>query len=135
MQSGDQSATNRICDEDSGLGVEWVRSDPPLERQVHLRLLTGDRQIPFVASYEYGIDRLMRENPKLSGAEALKLSSTTGRRIVYTASNIDAEFDRDRFVQIWHSLMNGKHPSYDVGVVYFEKDRPDAAKREWSQGL
>ena len=29
-QAGEQSGTDRICDEKSGLGVEWVRDEPPM---------------------------------------------------------------------------------------------------------
>lgn len=131
-QSGNESAANRMYDEDSGLGVEWVRSDPPMERQIHLQLLIGDRQIPFIAYYEYGIDRLMRENPRLSSADVLKLSSSS-HSIIYTAFNIDAEFDRDQFVQIWHRLMTSKHPSFAVGVIYSEKDQSSPSNLKWSQ--
>ena len=70
VQSGDQWETKCIVDQESGMGVEWVRDEPPMERHVHFRLLIKGSEVPFSASYEFGSDRIFRENRGLSWASS-----------------------------------------------------------------
>jgi len=87
MQSNDQSLTTRIYDEESGLGVEWVRDEPPMERQVHFRLLLPNGSHAFTASYEFAIGLLMRERPELNAREASSLAGSDPP-VEYRAFNV-----------------------------------------------
>lgn len=134
MQSGDQAEAKRIYDVVTGLGVEWVRDEPPMERHSHFRLLIGESAIPFSASYEFGIDRAKRENPEMSIDEVLSLMSSD-RVIIFKAQNIAADFDRDNFLQIWRELLSRDRPNSTVGVIYWETNKADGSRREWSKGV
>ena len=109
MQADGQSGTDRIYDEESGLGVEWVRDEPPMERATHFRLVLRGGSRDFVASYEFSIGLLMRERPELSPSEAMRLARSN-RRVEFQAFNIDGDFDRDKFVAIWHRLLVARYP-------------------------
>jgi hypothetical protein len=134
MQAGDQLRTTRIYDEENGLGIEWVRDEPPMERRSHFRLLVGDREIPFSASVEFGSDRAMGENPDMSFDDLLS-SISSNRALVLTAQNIDADFDPDIFLQIWHELLSRDRPNTSVGVVYSETKKAGGPRLEWSKGV
>ena len=134
MQSDDTSNANRIYDVVTGLGVEWVRDEPPMESRSHFRLLIGDREVPFSATKEFGIDRAKRENPNMSIDELLSLMASD-RVIVFKAQNIDADFDPDNFLQIWRQLLSRDRPDSSVGVIYTEIKTADGSHREWSKGV
>lgn len=134
MQFAEQSDTNRVYDEVRGLGVEWVRDEPPMESRSHFRLLVGDREVPFSATYEFGIDRAKRENPNMSFDELLS-SMSSDRVIVFTARDIDADFDPDNFLQIWHKLLSRDRPNTSVGVIYSETKKAGGSRLEWGKGV
>lgn len=134
MQSDDRADANRIYDIVMGLGVEWVRDEPPMERRSHFRLLIGDREVPFSASIEFGSDRAQRENPNMSMDELLS-SISSNRAIVFKAQNIDADFDPDNFLQIWHKLLSRDRPNTSVGVIYSETNKAGESRLEWSKGV
>ena len=119
MQAGEQSGTNRIYDEEGGLGVEWVRDEPPMERATHFRLVLPDLSRDFIASYEFSIGLLMRERPELSASEASRLAGSD-HRVQFQASNIGGDFDRDKFVEVWHKLLANRNPELAVHVIYSE---------------
>lgn len=131
MQSADPADKIRAYDEESGLGVEWVRDEPPLERATHFRLMLPDGSREFIASYEFSTGLIMRERPELSISEVTRLAASN-RRVEFQASNIGGDFDRNKFVEVWHRLLVARNPELAVHVIYSEF-RPgiSASHAEW----
>ena len=98
----DDPSKTRVFDEESGLGVQWMRDEPPMERATHFRLIFPGGERDFIGYYEYETGLLMRARPDLSFSEAMRLSADD-RHVEYRAYNIRREFDRQRFVELWPS--------------------------------
>ena len=129
------SEITSIYDEESGLGVEWVRDEPPMERRTHFRLWIKGREVPFSAWYEFGSDRLHRRlrAEGVSVAEIIKMTPSEDT-MFYEAQNINAVFDRDKFLELWQRVLSKRH-SYSVGVRYLEGNPPGEPWREWTRGV
>ena len=128
----EQWEIKRVVDQETGLAVHWVRDEPPMERQAHFRLLFRGMEIPFSASYEYGNERVMRENRGRRG-DAPADPASSSDVILYTAINIAGDFDRDRFIEIWHQLLSRRYGSCSVGARYLERSG-GGPWRTWSKG-
>ena len=115
----DHSEKTRVFDEESGLGVQWVRDEPPMERVRHFRLLLPDGERDFIGYYEYSTGLLMRQTPGLSVSEVIRLTENDWR-VEYRAYNIRAEFDREKFVELWARLLANRHPGLRAEVIYGE---------------
>lgn len=118
----------------SGLGVAWIRDEPPREETSHFVLLLKGRQVPFSGYYKQAIGLIMQEKPGLSAREAVHLVRGDNR-VMFEASNIGAEFDRPAFVRAWQQLISNSMPEKDVRVVYREGPILDGREgAEWSCG-
>ena len=134
MEQPGEPKPSRIFDEESGMAVEWLWDEPPMERATHFRLElpTGEAQ-EFIASYEYEIGLLMRRRPELSVQEATQQASSDPR-VEYRAFNIGLEFDQGRFVELWHRLLVLRFPGSKVRVIYSEFELPNSRQgSEWSK--
>ena len=128
----DQCKKIPVYDKESGLGVQWVRDERPMERYSHFLLLIGERAVPFGASFSFGVDFAKRENPKISVSELFDLMRSD-HVMVYKAQQIDAEFDREKFVGVWQRLVSRGMSHLQVGVVYSEWNEVDRSWRKWSK--
>lgn len=121
-------------DEASGLGVTWIRDEPPREETSHFVLLLRDQQLPFSGYYKQAIGLIMHEKPGLSAREAAHLGRDDNR-VMFEASNIGAKFDRPAFVRVWRQLISNAMPKKDVRVIYREGSSLDSREgAEWSCG-
>jgi hypothetical protein len=117
---------------ESGLAVQWVRDEPPMERRTHFKLIAGGAEVPFEASYDYGQDKIKKQYPD---ADALEIGERTSnlRELNYRAVNITGRFDPEDFVQVWRDLVSQGHRVYRVSTYYTELagNNPGNSK-EWS---
>lgn len=85
---------------ETGLAVEWVRDEPPMERSTYFKLIVDGIEVPFVASYDYGEDKIKKANPDIGALELDRLSTALWEKN-YRAVNIKAHFDKQIFVEVW----------------------------------
>ena len=66
------SERKRSTDLESGLAVEWVRDEPPLERRTHFKLIVDGKGTPFESSYDFGDRNIEKEYMNVSAMEIWK---------------------------------------------------------------
>ncbi|WP_315719354.1 MULTISPECIES: hypothetical protein [unclassified Bradyrhizobium] len=116
---------------ESGLAVQWVRDAPPMERSTHFKLLVGGVEVPFTASYDYGEDKIKKANPDIGAIELDRLSTALWEKN-YRAIDIEANFDKQIFVEVWQDLVLQGHSSYRISTYYTAIRTPHATeKNEW----
>ena len=116
---------------ESGLAVQWVRDEPPMERSTHFKLIVGGIEVPFTASCDYGEDKIKKANPDIGAIELDRLSTALWEKN-YRAVNIEANFDKQVFVEVWRDLVSQGHSSYRISTYYTEIRTPHAGeKNEW----
>jgi hypothetical protein len=72
---------------ESGLAVQWVRDEPPMERHTHFKLIVDRIEVPFEASYDFGRDKIKEKYPDADVFEVDRLA-TALRELNYSAVNI-----------------------------------------------
>jgi len=121
----------RSTDTESGLGVQWVRDEPPMERRTHFKLIVGGVELPFEASYDFGDDKIKRQYPDADYLEIHERLSQL-REMNYRAVNIKADFDKEVFVKVWQNLVQQGVRPYRVSTYYVEFAGPGASgRKEW----
>ena len=99
------SERRRSTHVESGLAVQWVRDDPPMERSKRYKLIVDGAEIPFDASYDYGEEKVKQQYPDADLFE-LNRRMNALQEINYHASNIPGRFDPQVFVQVWRDLVS-----------------------------
>jgi hypothetical protein len=116
---------------ESGLAVQWVRDEPPMERNTHFKLIVGGAEVPFEASYSFGDDKIKQQYPDADAVELHRRLSEL-REMNYRAVNIRTHFDKEVFVQVWQNLVQQGVSPYRVSTYYTEFAGPDPSNRkEW----
>ena len=117
---------------ESGLAVQWVRNEPPMERQTHFKLIVDGIETPFVATYDYGEGKLKAQYPNMS---ALEFNERMGalQEKNFHAIDIKRDFDRDVFLRVWQDLVAQGLGGIRVSTYYTEVGGPDPKhQRTWS---
>jgi len=109
---------------ESGLAVQWVRDEPPMERSTHFKLIVGRSEVPFTASYDYGEDKIRKAHPDIGHPELDRLTTALWE-INYRAVNIKAKFDKQIFVEVWRDLVSQGHSRYRISTTYTEIRSPN----------
>jgi hypothetical protein len=123
----------RAIDRESGLVVEWVRDEPPMERRAHFTIICAGTSIPFAASFDHG-DRKISDDRSLTPGERFMRTSALKEKNYY-AQNIIGEFDRAVFVELWHRIVSYGLDGFHVSVSYKEWKKHDMSDvREWRVG-
>jgi hypothetical protein len=112
-------ARRRSTHVESGLAVQWVREEPPLERRDHFKLIVAGTEVPFEASYDYGEDKINKQYPSADTLERGRLVMAL-REINYRAVNIKGTFDKGVFVAIWQDLVQQGLDVYRASTSYTE---------------
>ena len=116
---------------ESGLAVQWVRDEPPMERSTHFKLIVDGIEVPFVGSYDYGEHKIKKKNPDVSALELDRLSTALWEKN-YRAVNINVDFDKEIFVEVWRNLVSQGHGSYRISTYYAEiRGAGPNNKKEW----
>ncbi|GMO41733.1 hypothetical protein [Bradyrhizobium sp. TM233] len=116
---------------ESGLAVQWVRDEPPMERSTHFKLIVDGIEVPFVASYDYGEDKIKKAHPDTGALELDRLSTSLGEKN-YRATSINANFNKQIFVEVWRDLVSQGHSSYRISTYYTEiRLAGSNGKTEW----
>lgn len=122
----------RSMDLASGLAVQWVRDEPPMERRTHFKLIVDRIEVPFEASYNYGDDKIKRQYPDADAFEAYRRMKDL-RELNYGAVNIRARFDKDLFLKVWQHLVQQGLTVHRVSTCYTEFTGYDpGSRKEWS---
>jgi hypothetical protein len=122
----------RSTNVESGVAVQWLRNEPPMERQTHFKLIVEGSETPFAGTYDNGWSKLQQKYPEADAVELHRKVSAL-RHLDYSASNIKARFDADVFVRVWQDLMAKRLPGYRISTHYVEFRGGDPAnKKEWS---
>jgi hypothetical protein len=117
---------------ESGLAVQWVRDEPPMERRTHFKLIVGGAEVPFEASYDFGRNKIKEKYPDADVFEIDRLT-TALREMNYTAVNIRAQFDKEVFVKVWQNLVQQGPSVYRVSTYYTEFAGLDpSSRKDWS---
>lgn len=117
---------------ESGLSVQWVRDEPPMECRKHFKLIIDDREVPFEASYDYGESKIEKKYPNASILEKGRLISEL-REINYSSININCDFDKMIFLETWRDLVSQGMGVSRVSTYYTEiNDAVPASKKTWS---
>ena len=90
---------------ETGLAVQWVRDEPPMERQTHFKLIADGIETPFVATYDYGEPKLKARYPNMSALEFNERMGSVQEKNFH-AINLKRDFDRD-----WALSSNGTENS------------------------
>lgn len=123
-----------IADESSGLSIAWVSDDPPLERRSQFVLCVGQQEVTFWASYKQSTGIIMSEFQGISVLEALQ-KAKGDMRILFHASDIPLDFDKNIFVRLWHKVIKSADSNSIVKVVYSEGSGLIGEElKEWSFG-
>lgn len=121
----------RATDMNSGLAVEWVRDEPPMERQTHFKIMVGGRSLPFTASYDHGDKKIREGHANLTPGERFLLTTALKEKNYY-AQNIVGEFDRTIFVELWQRVVSHGLDGIRVAAHYSEFRRADGSDtKEW----
>lgn len=90
---------------ETGLAVQWVRDEPPMERQTHFKLIADGIETPFVATYDYGEPKLKARYPNMSALEFNERMGSVQEKNFH-AINLKRDFDRDLFLRVWRDLVS-----------------------------
>ncbi|WP_213288462.1 hypothetical protein [Bradyrhizobium sp. sGM-13] len=116
---------------ESGLAVQWVRDEPPMERRTHFKLIVGGADVPFEASYDFGYYKIKQQYPDADAVELYRRCSELCE-MNYRAVNIRTHFDKEVFVQVWQNLVQQGVSPYRVSTYYTELAGPDpSTRKEW----
>lgn len=118
---------------ESGLAVQWLRDDPPMERRSFFVLVVDGKEVPFEASYEFGHKKIEAAHPELSFIEQAKLAMALSEKN-YHASSIKVAFDRTVFVEVWRDLVSQGYSTTRVSTYYVENPGTNECKEWSSQG-
>jgi hypothetical protein len=117
---------------ESGLAVQWVRDEPPMERATRFKLIVDRIEVPFEASYNYGDDKIRRQYPDADFLEVHRRASELWEKN-YRAVNIRAFFEKDLFLKVWQHLVSQGLTVYRVSTYYTEFTGYDpGSRKEWS---
>ena len=117
---------------ETGLTIVHLRDEPPQERKSHFKLILGSQQISFEAWYDYSEEKIEQKYPDMHFLEQGKLIANLNEKNFYVI-NINADFDRNKFVQVFQKLVQGNNDVYKISVTYSEWDHFDMSdKKEWS---
>ncbi|MDD1535427.1 MULTISPECIES: hypothetical protein [unclassified Bradyrhizobium] len=117
---------------ESGLAVQWVRNEPPMECRTHFKLIVEGSEIPFEGTFDNGWSKIQKEFPDADAVELHRKVSAL-HQLDYSASNIRASFDPDLFVEVWQDLVAQRLPGYRISTHYVEFRGGDPSnKKEWS---
>ncbi|WP_334151464.1 hypothetical protein [Hyphomicrobium sp.] len=108
----------RAIDLDSGLAVQWVRDEPPMERQTHFKIICAGTSIPFAASYDHGDKKISDDRSLTPGERFMRRSAL--KESNYYAQNIGGVFDRAVFVCVWRHLVSQGLTGFRVSTYYTE---------------
>jgi hypothetical protein len=117
---------------ESGLAVQWVRDEPPMERRTHFKLIVGGAEVPFEASYDFGDNKIKQQYPD---ADFLEISQRLNdlHEKNYSAVNIRAHFDKEVFVKVWQNLVQQGLSVYRVSTHYTEfTGHGPSSRKDWS---
>ena len=117
---------------ESGLAVQWVRDEPPMERCTLFKLIVDGAEVPFEASYDYGDRKIQQQYPDADAIELYKRLSEL-REKNYRALNIRVRFDKEIFLQVWQNLVQQGLSVYRVSTYYTEYfGHGPGSHNEWS---
>ncbi|WP_257193056.1 MULTISPECIES: hypothetical protein [unclassified Bradyrhizobium] len=112
---------------ESGLAVQWVRDEPPMERSTHFNLIVDGIEVPFVASYDYGEDK--KANPGIGALELDRLPPRCGRRI--TGQPISMPISTSRYLLRYGKTWLRK----DTAAIAFRPTTPNFGQLAPAAGL
>ncbi len=117
---------------ETGLAVQWVRDEPPMERQTHFKLIADGIETPFVATYDYGEPKLKARYPNMSALEFNERMGSVQEKNFH-AINLKRDFDRDLFLRVWRDLVSQGLDGFRISTHYAEVASPDPkSQRTWS---
>ena len=117
---------------ETGLAVQWVRDEPPMERQTHFKLIADGIETPFVATYDYGEPKLKARYPNMSALEFNERMGSVQEKNFH-AINLKRDFDRDVFLRVWQDLVAQGLSGIRVSTYYTEVGGPAPRnQRTWS---
>lgn len=117
---------------ESGLSVQWVHDEPPLEFRKHFKLIIDDKEIPFESSYDYGEGKIDDKYPNASILEKGCMISEL-KEINYNSFNIKCDFDKEIFIETWGNLVSQGMGVSRVSTYYTEiNGAGPASKKTWS---
>lgn len=116
---------------ESGLAVQWLRDDTPMERRSFFAPLVNGFEIPFERFYSF-------DGPQLESAEHEIENRRIGSRFrpvsqkVFRVSNISGDFDRQIFLYVWKTFVSQALGSITAGTIHeeFSTALPSEVK-EW----
>ena len=124
-------ARRRSTHLESGLAVQWVRDEPPMERSTRFKLIANGVEVQFDGSYDYGEHKIEKLYPDADVLEIYRRTSDL-QEINHTAVHIRARFDEELFVKVWQHLVQQGHDVYRVSTYYVEFAGCDPnSRKEW----
>ena len=114
---------------ESGLSVQWVRDEPPMERTTRFKLMVDGIEVQFDASYDFGEDKIGQTHPDADAVEMYRHISAL-QEINYRAVNIRAHYDKDLFLKVWQHLLQQGRGMRRVSTYYTEFTGYDPASRQ-----
>jgi hypothetical protein len=123
-------ARRRSTHVESGLAVQWVRDEPPMERSSRFKLIAPGIEVEFNGSHDYGEYKMQKLHPDADFLEIHRLASDL-REINYTADYVRATgFDEQLFLRVWQHLLRQErgHGMFRVSTYYtrFTGDDPES---------
>lgn len=119
----------RSTDVETGLAVQWVRDEPPMERSTRFKLIVDGIEVQFDASYDYGEDKIKKMYPDADFLEVHRRTSDL-REKNYSAVNIRAYYDKELLVRVWQHLVQQGLGVYRVSTHYTEFTGYDPGSRK-----
>lgn len=121
----------RSTDLESGLAVQWVRDEPPMECRTHFKLIVDGSEVPFEATYDNGWNRMQEKYPDADAIELHRKVSAL-QELNYHAFDIRGRFDPEVFVRVWQDLISQGLPGYRISTYYAEyRGGGPNDKKEW----
>jgi hypothetical protein len=126
-------ALRRSTHLESGLAVQWVRDEPPMERSTRFKLIANGSEVQFDGTNDYGEYKIQKLYPDADFMEVHRRASDL-KEINYSAVCVRGRFDEELFVKVWQHLLQQEHGHgvYRVSARYtvFTGDDPESGT-EW----
>jgi hypothetical protein len=114
----------RAMDAETGMAVEFVRMDYPMESGEFFKLVFRGREYPFRVSYSSGFERIVNEFPSLSTLEQSRMTSKLNLRTYSIGVIGGIEEDKaflmeiDTFMSLFCEVVRRLTPSKNMEIEF-----------------
>ena len=110
--------THRAIHVPTGMAVQWLRDDPPMERRAFFKLDYNGKDTPFAASYDYADAEKRLAFPGLSESERWH-ATRHWKKINFVAGGYEFQMlglPPCLFLKVWHHQLHNQNKGYLIST-------------------